>query len=718
MADNAQGTGVLVDVQGGIATITLAEDGGYNKVARPLLEGLAAALDSIDGRDDVRGIVLTSAHRDFCVGADLEMIQSERDPAVIFEASNAMHQLLRRLETGKPCVAALNGSALGGGYEIALATHHRIALDSPRVQVGLPEVSLGVIPGGGGTQRLPRLIGLQASLEIILQGKMLRAPKAHKAGLVDDLASDRDAMMDKARAWIDANPKAKQPWDGAKFRWPGARPNSPDARNLLLAAAAMLYKKTAGAFPAAEAALSVVQEGASVVFDRSLEIEARAFAGLVVSDQAKDMIRTLFFHRTAAEKQKGLPRVEDDGFRKISVLGAGMMGAGLAFLCAKAGYDVVLKDIGQDALDRGMAHVDGQLKRLRHLDDAARGAIRDRITPSLELDAVRGSDLVIEAVFEDLDLKHRVIRETEPLLAEGGVFASNTSALPITDLAEASANPGAFIGLHYFSPVEKMPLLEVICGAKTDDATLARCLAFARKIKKTVIVVNDGYGFYTSRVFSAYILEGAQMVFEGCDPTTLEWAARTAGMVVPPLQVFDEVTLSLGVHAMAEARKYRGDAEIEAVSLIQRMVGDGRKGKAHGAGFYAYDERGKRQGIWPGLTALVEAEAVEHPVEALAERLMLAQIAEVGRALDDGIIRNWRDAEVGAIFGIGFAPNTGGPLAYMDRFEPWDGNHTAETGLPALVETLDRYAEAYGPRFAPAKTLREMASKNERFFDA
>ncbi|MEZ4316607.1 MAG: 3-hydroxyacyl-CoA dehydrogenase NAD-binding domain-containing protein [Myxococcota bacterium] len=703
-AAESTNTAVHVDLTDGIATLTLQQSGGVNKINAELLGGLRDALDQLEGVE-LKGIIVTSGNREFCVGADLDMVYGERDPARLLEATVAMNALLRRLETRAPVVAALNGSALGGGYEIALATHRRIAVDSPRLMVGLPEVNLGVIPGGGGTQRLPRLVGIQAALEVILQGQTVRAPKAVKMGLVDELAADVDVMMEKARAWILDNPKSKQPWDLPKFRWPGARPGSPDARNLLLAGSAMLYKKTAGAFPAAEAAISVVQEGSEVTFERSLEIEGRAFAHLATSDQAKDMIRTLFFHRTAAEKQKGLPRVEDDGFRKVAILGAGMMGAGLAFVCAKAGYEVVLKDIGEAALERGMAHIDGELKKLRHLDDAAKAALRARITPSVELEALRGTDLVIEAVFEDLDLKHRVIRETEPYLSENGVFASNTSALPISDLAEASARPGAFIGLHYFSPVEKMPLLEIICGAKTDDATLARCLAFARKIKKTVIVVNDGYGFYTSRVFSSYILEGAQLVAEGYEPNTIEWAARTAGMVVSPLQVFDEVTLSLGVHAMSEARKYRGDEETEGARLVFRMVEAGRKGKAHGAGFYDY-ANGKRRGIWSGLAELVGVERKEGSTDELASRLMLAQIAEVGRALDAGIIRNWRDAEVGAIFGIGFAPNTGGPLAFIDR-----------VGLPALVEELDRLASLHGSRYAPSQLLRDMAAKGERFFE-
>lgn len=694
---------VRLTVDDGIATITLARADGFDKVDAVLLEGLGAVLDHLQDQP-LAGIVLTGANRDFCVGADLEMLLSTHDPAAMLQATGALHAITARLEAGPPVVAALNGSALGGGYELALACHHRIVVDAPHVRVGLPEVMLGVIPGGGGTQRLPRLIGLQPALDLLLQGKTLRAAKAKTAGLVDAVAPDHETLLQEAQAWIRASPEARQPWADKRFRWPGIRPGSADARNLFLGAAAMVYRKTAGAFPAAETALSVVQEGAAVPLERALEIEARAFARLATSASAKAMIRTLFFHKNAADKQKGLPRVEDPGIRKVAVLGAGMMGAGIAFLSAQAGFDVVLKDISTGSLDRGMAHVERQIGRLKHLDDAAREALRARITPSVALSDVEGADLVIEAVFEDLDLKHRVIREVEPLLADDALFASNTSALPITDLAGASRHPERFIGLHFFSPVEKMPLLEVITSSQTDERTLARALAFARALRKTTIVVNDGYGFYTTRVFSSYILEGAQLVAEGYDPVVVDWAARSAGMVVGPLQVFDEVTLTLGVHAMAQAEQYLGITSTEGAALVRRLVEAGRLGKAHGAGFYTY-VNGRRSGIWDGLDEVVGVPRKRASLDVLGERLLLAQVAEVGRALDAGILNNPRDAEVGAILGIGFAPNTGGPLSWADQL-----------GLPTLVARLDELAEQFGDRFTPARTFREMAEEGKSFF--
>ena len=692
----------------GVVVLTLKMPGRANAVNEAFLRGLEAGLDWAHEQPEVTGLVLTSGHRDFCVGADLNMILAERDPARIYAATQAFHTLHRRMEGGVPTVCALSGSALGGGYELALACHHRIAVDDARVQVGLPEVMLGLIPGGGGTQRLPRLIGAQAALELMTQGRTLRAPKAKSKGLIDELVPTADDLLPAARAWIAANPKAKQPWDERRFRWPGVRPGSDDARNLFLAASAMAYKKTAGAFPAVEACIAAVQEGSLVTFERSLEVEARHFAGLVVSDQAKDMVRTLFFHKQAADKQVGLPRADDHGFTKVTVLGAGMMGAGLAFVLAKAGLQVVLKDIAADAVESGLAHVRAQAARLKHLPEAERDALCARVEGTIELEPCRGSDLVIEAVVENLSVKHAVTRQTEPLLAEGAIWASNTSAIPITDLAKASAHADRFIGLHFFSPVEKMPLLEIIRGADTSDDTLARCLALGRAIKKTCIVVDDGYGFYTSNVFSAYILEGANLVAEGHDPRLVEWAAKTAGMVVGPLQVFDEVTLSLGHHAITQGAEYLGASvtDLPGVKLVFQLVEAGRKGRSSGAGFYDYGADGKRRGLFAGLSELADGTATA-TVDELANRLMLAQLAAVGRCFDAGILTQPRDAEVGAILGIGFAPNTGGPCAFADRY-----------GMDRLVADLATLAEEHGERFTPAAKFRTMAEAGERFFDA
>ena len=697
--------GLDFDSEAGVATLTLQMAGRANKIDDAFGEGLTEGLAWAKEQEGLNGILIASAHKDWCVGADIDGLYNQRDTAAMVEHVQGLQQLYRSIETcGVPVVALLTGSALGGGYELAMACHRRIALDSARVQVGLPEVSLGVMPGAGGTQRLPRMIGAQAALQIILQGRTLRAPKALKQGLVDELGSDAEEMRAKALAWIAANPKARQPWDKKGFRVKPT-PGGEDARNLYMVSAAMLYKKTAGVFEGPNTALSVVQQGLRLTFDRALELETRAFARLACGDQAKDMIRTIWYHRTAAAKHQGLPSVEDAGIAKVGILGAGMMGAGLAFVSAQKGYEVVLKDIHQEALDAAMKHCQEQGARLRHLSEAAQGEILGRIQYTLADADLAGCDLVIEAVVENTAVKHQVTRAIEPLMAEGGIWASNTSAIPITDLAEASAQPDRFIGLHFFSPVEKMQLLEIVMGEQTSEDTLARCLNYCKRICKLPIVVNDGYGFFTSRVFSAYILEGAQLVAEGHNPVLVDRAARLAGMVVGPLQVFDEVTLSLGKHALEQAEQYLGPVDLPGVALVRRMVDElDRPGKAAGRGFYDYGDDGRR--IWPGLRELASGVPDETGVAILAGRLMLVQCAEVARAMDEGILRQRRDAEVGAVFGIGFAPGSGGPLSLLDRI-----------GLSAAVAAMDSLAERYGERYRPAAGLRAMAEKGEPYWD-
>ncbi|MFH1468845.1 MAG: 3-hydroxyacyl-CoA dehydrogenase NAD-binding domain-containing protein [Pseudomonadota bacterium] len=694
----------------GLATLTLCGPGGVNKIDHDFGLALLAAVEGLRGRAGLTGVLVVSGHREFCVGADLTYLYGERDPARLLTVVLALTRGYRALETlGVPVAAALTGSALGGGFELALACHHRVALDDARVKLGLPEVSLGVLPGAGGTQRLPRLLGFQAALELITQASVLPAPVALKKGLVHALAPTPEAVVAACRAWLLAHPGHKAPWDSKGFTWPPPAPDSEDARNLFMAGSAMLFKKTAGAYPAAEAAMAVAQEGARLSLDRALELEARAFVRLAVSDGAKDMIRTFFFHKNAADKLDELPAAPEDGIARVAVLGAGMMGAGLAWICALAGVEVLLRDISQAALDRGMAHCAEQAASFaRKKGPAAAEAALARIRPVLEVEALRGTDLVIEAVFEDIALKHRVIREVEPVLAPGALFASNTSALPIGDLARASAAPERFLGLHFFSPVERMPLIEVIEGPATGQEALGRALAFCRRLKKTPILVGDGFGFYTTRVFAAYILEGAELVAEGHDPAALEWAARTTGMAVPPLQVFDEISLTLGKHVVAGSRPYLGERfDTAGAALVLRMVDEaGRAGRAAGAGFYDYVE-GKRQGLWAGLEGLVSAPARPVDVEALRFRLLAVQAAEVARVLDAGILRRSRDAELGAVLGLGFAPPSGGPLAWMDR-----------QGLPALVARLDDLAARHGPRYAPCTLLRELAARGGRFYPA
>ncbi len=671
--------------------------------------GLSQAVDWAQTQSGLKGIVIGSAHKDFCAGADLDSLFAENDAATLHARVVMLSSLYRRIETlPVPVVAALTGSALGGGYELALACHHRIALDNPSIKIGLPEVQLGLMPGAGGTQRLPRLIGIQAALEQILQGAELRPAKAKSLGMVDALAPDKDALHAMAEAFIAAHAGIKQPWDKKNATIPGAAPGSEDARNMFMAAAGMLRKKTAGVYKGPELALSAVEEGLMLTLEGGLRVEARYFTQLAVGAQAKDMLSTIWFGRMAALRHEGLPSTDHENIERVAILGAGMMGAGLAFVCAKAGYQVVIKDVRQEALEAGKKHFDEQLAKLRHLSGEQRAEIAARLRLTLDAAAVGPTDLVIEAVFENLELKHKVNREIEPHLVDSGIWASNTSALPITELAASSSRPKSFIGLHFFSPVEAMPLVEIITWKECSQETLARSLSFCRRINKLPIVVNDGYGFYTTRVFSSYILEGAQLVAEGHDPVLIEWAARQSGMVVPPLQVFDEVTLTLGIKAMSEGQRYIGDTlPKEGIALIKAMVEQhNRPSKAAGAGFYSY-EKGKRVGLWPGLRELAQPSAQPLSVEGLAERLLLVQANQAAHCLGSGILSSARDGDVGGIFGIGFAPNSGGPFRWMDR-----------QGIGHVVERLTALASAAGPRFAPPQLLLDMAKQGKRFYPA
>ncbi|PKN57591.1 MAG: 3-hydroxyacyl-CoA dehydrogenase [Deltaproteobacteria bacterium HGW-Deltaproteobacteria-14] len=699
------------DPETGIATLALAMAGRVNKVDEIFARGLDAGVDWAKARAGLKGVILTSAHKNFCVGADIDGLVPLRDAERTLTWVAGLNRVFRKLETmGVPVACALVGSALGGGYEVALACHHRVALDSPKVQIGLPEVSLGVIPGAGGTQRLPRLVGIQKALEHITMGQPVRAAKAYKLGLVEALAPTREAVVAAARQWILDHPrKTRQAWDEKGYVFPAPAPDSEDARNIFMAATAMIFKKTVGTMPQVEAVVSAMQEGIGLTFDRALEVENRHFVRCAISDQSKDMIRTFWYFRNAAMKADGLPSAETHGFKKVGILGAGMMGAGLAFICAQRGLEVVLKDIVAAQLEAGEAHCVAEANGKKHLDAGARQAILDRITYSLDVADLAGCDLVIEAVLESDTVKHAVTREIEPLLAAGGVWASNTSAIPITHLATAAAHPDRFIGLHFFSPVEKMPLLEIIRGELTSDLTIGRAVRFAQDLGKIPVLVNDGYGFFTSRVFATYLMEAVQMVAEGHDPVLIEWAARRAGMVVPPLKVYDEVTLRLGLKAVEQAERYTGvsHADAPAIKLLHELVDEhGRIGKIAKAGFYDY--AGKERRLWPGLGALVgDARPAHTGVDVIADRLMLIQVAEVARCLEEGILREKRDAEIASIFGIGFAPSSGGPLAWIDR-----------RGVARVVEQLTALAAEHGPRFTPPRVLVDMAARGERFFAA
>ncbi|MFN5165394.1 MAG: 3-hydroxyacyl-CoA dehydrogenase NAD-binding domain-containing protein, partial [Pseudomonadota bacterium] len=644
-----------------------------NVVGDELMAGIAAAVDRLSD-PAVKGMILASGKADFCAGGDIDRMAKWTQPEEPFEASMAMKKVLRRLELqGKPVVAAIGGHALGGGLEIALACHARIALADPRLKLGQPEVKIGLLPGGGGTVRLPRLVGIQAALQICGEGNDIAVTKAREMGLLADTAADRDELMAKARAWIAANPKARQPWDQPKFKFPGGDSRSPALVPMWAIAPSIASARSQGNYPALQHIMSSIFEGGLVDFETAQVVESRYFAACVTSQVSKNMIGTLWFQLNAIKKGASRPQgVPASKVRRLGILGAGMMGGGIAYVSAKAGIEVVLLDTTQEAADKGKAYSQGLLdkavKKGRSTPDK-RDALLARIRPTTQYEDLAACDLVIEAVFEDRAVKADVTRKAEAVLGAGAVFASNTSTLPITGLARASARPGSFIGLHFFSPVDKMPLVEIIVGQATSDETLARGFDYVLQIGKTPIVVNDSRGFYTSRVFSTYVMEGIAMLKEGVHPRSIEAAGLQAGMPMPPLALQDEVSLSLALHVAEQTRKDlaaegRPYTEHPGMSVIRQLCEIGRVGKKAGRGFYDHGDEGRQ--LWPGLTTLYPVDAQQPAQRELIDRMMFAQANEAARCHEEGVLRSAADANVGSIFGWGFAPFHGGALQFID----------------------------------------------------
>ncbi|MBR9812975.1 3-hydroxyacyl-CoA dehydrogenase [bacterium] len=698
----------------GILTLTIdLPNRSMNVINAEFGEGFEPACKRAIEDDAVKGIVITSAKDSFVAGADIDMIFPITDAKQAEQAAKGLAEGLRALETcGKPVAAAMNGTALGGGLEICLACHYRVAIDNPRAKIGLPEVKLGLLPGAGGTQRLPRMIGIQASLPLILEGKELDPAKAKSMGIVDDLASDRDDMMAKAKAWVKATPKAAQPWDQKGFKYPGGDAKNPKMGQVLAIAPSMLRDKTKGNYPAPENILSCVVEGSLVDFDSAMTVEARYFANCVVSQVSKNMIGTLWYQLNAIKRGASRP----DGFepyktKKVGILGAGMMGAGIAYVSAKAGIDVVLKDVSQQAADKGKAYSeslqDKAIKRGRSTPEK-KAELLGRITATDSYDGMADCDLIIEAVFEDRGLKAKVTQDTEAVLPETATFASNTSTLPITGLAEASKRPEQFIGLHFFSPADKMPLVEIIKGEQTNPETLAKAFDYVLQIRKTPIVVNDSRGFYTSRVFATYVNEGMAMLAEGVPPMVIERAGLQAGMPVGPLALHDEVSLSLSWHIMEQTRK---DFEAEGkefpkspgYDVVDKMVNTlERPGKKAGKGFYDYPDGGKKA-IWSGLAEHFPRND-DWDFDTLVERFGTIQANETARCMEEDVVETVADANIGSIFGWGFAPHEGGTLQYINA-----------RGLQAFVDQCKAFAKDYGPRFEPAELLVKMAADGKQF---
>ncbi|MEX6503335.1 3-hydroxyacyl-CoA dehydrogenase NAD-binding domain-containing protein [Pseudomonas zhanjiangensis] len=680
-------------------------------------EAMGQTIERLEAeKDSIAGVIITSAKKTFFAGGDLnELIKVTKAEANDFyQMILGIKGQLRRLEAlGKPVVAAINGAALGGGWEICLACHHRIALDSPGVQIGLPEVTLGLLPGGGGVVRMVRLLGLEKALPYLAEGKKVRPDSALKAGLIHQLASDRDDLLAKARAWIAANPAPLQPWDEKGYKIPGGTPSSANVAQMLAIAPSVLRDKTKGCFPAPEKILCAAVEGAQVDFDTAQIIEARYFTELTTGQVAKNMIGTFWFQlneiNAGGSRPQGHPPYQT---RKVGVLGAGMMGAGIAYVSAAAGIEVVLKDVSLEAAQKGKAYSAGLLDKKvsrGHMSAEKRAAFLERISITDREADFDGCDLIIEAVFEDRDLKANVTAAAERAALSDALIASNTSTLPITGLASAVRQPDKFIGLHFFSPVDKMPLVEIIRGEQTSDESLARAFDYVMQIKKTPIVVNDSRGFFTSRVFGTFTNEGIAMLGEGVAAPLIENEARKAGMPVGPLAISDEVSLSLMSHIRQQTLK---DLAAEgkrlpshpAFAVIELMLNEyKRPGKAAGGGFYDYPQGGKKH-LWPELKVRFEKADAQIAAQDVRDRLLFVQAIETVRCLEEGVLESVADANIGSIFGIGFAAWTGGALQFINQY-----------GIRDFVARAQYLAEQYGERFLPPALLLEMAARSEAF---
>ena len=701
----------------GIITVTIDQtERKMNVIGEGFNEAFATITDTFINDQDAKGLILTSGKSTFVVGADIDQLTTIETAEQAFDLVEDLKTSLRKLETsGKPVVAAITGTALGGGLELALACHYRIAIDSPKTKLGLPEVKLGLLPGGGGTQRLPRLIGIQKALELMTQGKELRPQQAVEIGLIDDIAHDNDELINKAKAWINDNPKAQQPWDKKGFKIPGGDSKHPKVVQVFSIAPAMANQKSHGNYPAITHILSSVFEGCLTDIDNGLKIESRFFVACALSDVFKNMINTLWTQLNSIKKGQSRPEgFERSKVSKVGILGAGMMGAGIAYVSAKAGMEVVLLDTAIEGAGKGKNYstklLDKAISRGRSTEEKKQ-ALLNKIKTTVSYDDLEGCDLIIEAVFEDVDIKAECTRKSEAVIPDNAIYASNTSTLPITELARASKRPNQFIGLHFFSPVDKMPLVEIIVGEETDDATLAKGFDYVGQIGKTPIVVNDSRGFYTSRVFGTYVSEGIAMLSEGIHPRSIEVAGMKSGMPMPPLALQDEVSLSLSLHVMQQAKKAM-EAEGKtytphpATAVVEKMVKElGREGKKVSKGFYDYPENGEKH-LWPELTDLYPTTDEQPSQQDLVDRLLYVQANETAKCYEENVVRTVADANIGSIFGWGFAPNQGGTLQFINS-----------VGVDKFVERSRELAKKHGERFAPAQILVDMAEKGEEFVD-
>jgi 3-hydroxyacyl-CoA dehydrogenase/enoyl-CoA hydratase/3-hydroxybutyryl-CoA epimerase len=710
----------------GIVTLTLDDpEQSANTMNAAYGQSIRAALDRLEAeKDAITGVVITSAKKTFFAGGDLNDLKKVT-PENAHEFADMVREgkaVLRRLETlGVPVVAAINGAALGGGFEITLACHHRIVVDDSKAVVGFPEVQLGLLPGAGGVIRTVRMLGIaNALLQLLMQGQRLRPAQAKELGVVDEIVSTREELVPAAKAWIKANPEAQQPWDVKGYKIPGGTPSNPQLAQNLPAFPANLRKQLKGAnYPAPKEIMAVAVEGAQVDFDNALEIEGRYFVDLAKGQVAKNMIQAFFFDMQAVNNRPRPEGSEEWQAKKVAVLGAGMMGAAIAYVCAKAGIEVVLKDVSLEAAERGKGYseklVAKGVERGRVTQEKG-DALLARITPTDKPEDAAGADLLIEAVFEDPKIKEPALREIEPHLAPDALLGSNTSTLPITSLAGFVTRPADFIGLHFFSPVDKMPLLEIIKGEETTEETLFRALDLAKQIGKTPIVVNDSRGFFTSRVIGTFINEGIAMLLEGVPAPSIEQASSQAGYPAPVLQLSDELNMEL-MQKIRNASRAAIEAEggtwtgHPAEQVIDKMVDElHRAGRLRGAGFYDYDENGKRVGLWKGLPE--QFPVTDDPsaivLRDLEERMLFAEAIESVKCLDEGVIETVADGNIGSILGIGFPGWTGGVFQYINGYAG---------GVAGFVERARELASQYGERFEPPASLVEKAESGEGYFD-
>ena len=713
----------------GVALLTIdLPNTGMNVFNAQLIEDLNTCVDKVLADDAVKGAVITSGKPAFLAGADLNMLGGQASanptPQEAFESAFGLNKLLRKMETGdknrkvlakegtKPFAAAVNGLALGGGFELVLACHYRVLADVPGMQLGFPEVQVGLLPGAGGTQRLPRLVGLQAAAQAITTGKPYNAQIAQGLGIVQAVVP-LDDVVSNAKEWVKTHASAIAPWDKKGFKYPGgAGAMNPNSVRTFMGASAMAQKQTKHNYPAVEAILSCLYEGGIVDFDTAIRIESKYFMKLLAGPVAKNMIRSLFINKQAVEKGSLRPEgFERKKVKRLGMLGAGLMGAGVAYVSAKAGMEVVLLDRDVAAAEKGKDYSRNLVKKGMERGKVTQekgDALLERISPTDNYDDLKDCDLIIEAVFEAEDIKKDVTEKTEAVIGKDVVFASNTSTLPITGLAKNFTRPHQFIGIHFFSPVDKMPLVEIIMGEKTDDETLALALDYVSQIKKTPIVVNDSRGFYTSRCFGTYVQEGYAMVKEGVNPALIENAGKMAGMPVGPLAVGDEVALDLSYKVGMATRKALGDAYVEspADGFVEKMVVElERFGRKNGKGNYVYPEDGGRKYLWPGLADHFPVADEQPSVDEVKSRFMIRQAVEAARCFEEGVLIDASSGDIGAIFGWGFAPFTGGPFSFIDTM-----------GVAEFVREADRLAQAYGARFTPPQMLRDMAEKGESFY--